>query len=102
VFLVETETDINRATLFDRQPDTRLFGLWEIAGSAHFDNYGIAIGPGDTGNGQGAVLNLADTLNPVPAPNDCTLPFINSGGTHWNLNAARGRRSRVTRDRRLP
>jgi hypothetical protein len=88
VFLVETETDIARATLFDRQPDTGLFRLWEIAGSAHFDNYGIAIGPGDTGNGQGAVLNLAGMLNPVPAPNECTLPFINTGGSHWNLNAA--------------
>ncbi len=88
VFLVETETDIDRAALLDRQPDTRRFRLWEIAGSAHFDNYGIAIGPGDTGNGQGAALNLADMLSPVPAPNDCTLPFINAGGTHWNLNAA--------------
>jgi hypothetical protein len=90
VFLFETETDVANSHLFDRQPDTSRFRLWEVAGSSHFDFYGLDIGPTDTGNGQGAVLNLAAMQNPPsnPPPGfDCTLP-INTGGTHWALNAA--------------
>jgi Alpha/beta hydrolase domain len=90
VFEFETETDVFNSTLYDRQPDTSRFRLWEIAGSSHFDYYGLAIGPTDTGNGQGAVLNLAAMQDPptTPAPGFvCALP-INTGGTHWILNDA--------------
>jgi hypothetical protein len=52
VFFFETETDVNGAALLDRQPDTSLFRLWEVAGSSHFDYYGLAIGPTDIGNGK--------------------------------------------------
>ncbi len=91
VFLVETETDVSNSALFDRQPNTRDFRLWEIAGTAHFDYYGLEIGPTDTGNGQGAVLNLAAMQNPTnnnPPPGfECALS-VNTGATQWNLNAA--------------
>jgi hypothetical protein len=64
VFVFETETDVFNSNTTDRQPDTNLFRLWEVAGSSHFDWYGLAIGPTDTGDGQGAVANLAAMLNP--------------------------------------
>jgi Alpha/beta hydrolase domain len=87
VFVFQTETDVNVAT---RQPDTDKFRMWEAAGSSHFDHYGLAIGPTDVGDGQGAVLNLAAMQNPTNAPSasfSCDVP-INTGGTHWLLNAA--------------
>jgi hypothetical protein len=94
VFVVETETDVARSALFDRQPDTRRFRLWEIAGTSHFDFYDLEIGPGDTANGQGAVQNLAAMQNPPanpagpPPPGfECAQP-INTGGSHWVVSAA--------------
>jgi hypothetical protein len=89
VFLSQTETDIAFSKVSVRQSDTNLFRSWEVAGSSHFDWYGLDIGPNDTGNGQGAVLNLAAELNPptVTSAGTCNLP-INTGGTHWVLDAA--------------
>jgi hypothetical protein len=91
VFVFETETDVFNSNTTDRQPDTILFRLWEVAGSSHFDWYGLAIGPTDTGNGQGAVANLAAMQHPsatIPGGlPPCAAP-INTGGTHWVLNAA--------------
>jgi hypothetical protein len=88
VFVFQTETDIAGA-FTARQPDTNLFRQWEAAGTSHFDTYGLLIGPSDTGNGQGAVANLAAMQDPthVPAPGGmCTLA-INTGGAHWLLNS---------------
>ena len=90
VFVFETETDVFNSNTTDRQPDTNRFQLWEVAGSSHFDWYGLAIGPTDTGNGQGAVLNLAAMQHPsatIPGLPACGAP-INTAGTHWVLNAA--------------
>jgi hypothetical protein len=90
VFEFETETDVSGTMLYDRQPDTGRFRLWEVAGGSHFDNYGLFIGPEDTGNGQGAVLNLAAQLDPpssIPGLGTCAEP-INTSGTHWILDAA--------------
>jgi hypothetical protein len=90
VFEFETETDVSGTTLYDRQPNTNQFRLWEVAGASHFDYYGLFIGPNDTGNGQGAILNLAAQQNPpssIPRLGTCTDP-INTSGTHWVLNAA--------------
>jgi hypothetical protein len=89
----ETETDVSGSNLTDRDfvGNPRNFRLWEVAGSSHFDHYGLAIGPGDIGNGQGAVENLAAMLNPpvaaVPGLPNCVKP-INTGGTHWVLDSA--------------
>ncbi len=90
VFEFETETDVAGTTLFDRQPDTNTFRLWEVAGASHFDDYGLFIGPTDTGNGEGAVANLAAEQHPpstIPGLGTCAEP-INTGGTHWVLDAA--------------
>ena len=87
VFVFQTETDVNVLT---RQPDTAKFRMWEAAGSAHYDHYGLAIGPTDVGDGQGAVRNLAAMRNPTNAPSpsfSCDVA-INTGGTHWLLNTA--------------
>jgi Alpha/beta hydrolase domain len=89
VLVFQTEFDISGAYAA-RQPDTSLFRQWEAAGTSHFDTYGLLIGPSDTGDGQGAVANLAAMQNPtdIPGPGgQCTLP-INTGGAHWLLNAA--------------
>ena len=88
----ETETDVDNSNLTDRlhYGNTKWFRLWEVAGSSHYDYYGLAIGPNDTGNGQGAVQNLAAMQNPTRTPVggfNCAVP-INTGGTHWALDAA--------------
>jgi Alpha/beta hydrolase domain len=90
VFEFETETDVSGTTLYDRQPNTNRFRLWEVAGASHYDYYGLFVGPGDTGNGEGAVSNLAAMQNPpsaVPGLGTCTDP-INTSGTHWVLDTA--------------
>ena len=89
----ETETDVFASNLTDRDffGNPRNFRLWEVAGSSHFDDYGLNIGPNDTGNGQGAVENLAAMQSPPTSPNpalpNCNEP-INTGGTHWVLESA--------------
>jgi Alpha/beta hydrolase domain len=88
----ETETDVANSNLTDRlhYGNPKWFRLWEVAGSSHYDYYGLAIGPDDTGNGQGAVENLAAMQNPTRTPAggfSCAVP-INTGGTHWALDAA--------------
>ena len=88
----ETETDVYSSNLTDRlhYGNPKWFRLWEVAGSSHYDYYGLAIGPNDTGNGQGAVENLAAMQNPTRTPAGeftCAVP-INTGGTHWALDAA--------------
>ncbi len=88
----ETETDVSNSNLTDRlhYGNPKWFRLWEVAGSSHYDYYGLAIGPSDTGNGQGAVKNLAAMQNPTRTPVggfNCAVP-INTGGTHWALDAA--------------
>jgi Alpha/beta hydrolase domain len=85
----QTEFDISGA-FTARQPDSNRFRQWEAAGTSHFDTYGLLIGPSDTGNGQGAVANLAAMQDPtnIPGPGgECTLP-INTGGAHWLLDSA--------------
>ncbi|MDT3446399.1 alpha/beta hydrolase domain-containing protein [Pseudofrankia sp. BMG5.37] len=89
VFVFQTETDVFNSNLAARQPDTKRFRAWEVAGTAHFDDYGLQTGPADVGDGQGAVLNLAAMQNPPTntSAGACMLP-INTGGAHWVLDAA--------------
>jgi hypothetical protein len=94
VFVFETETDVvfsDAAHRLHNYPSGP-YRLWEVAGSAHFDDYGLTIGPTDVGNGQGAVENLAAMQNPPTNPVPGLLPGcaspINTGGTHWVLDAA--------------
>jgi hypothetical protein len=91
VLVVQTETDVYNSNVTARQPDTTKYRLWEVAGTSHYDAYGLFIGPKDTGNGQGAVQLLASmqapTNEPVPGALVCNLP-VNTGPAHWVLNAA--------------
>ncbi|HZY59124.1 MAG TPA: alpha/beta hydrolase domain-containing protein [Candidatus Binataceae bacterium] len=91
VLVFETETDIFFSNDTVNQPDTDKYRLWEVAGTSHFDYYGLVIGTHDIGNGQGAVLALESMQHPIAAPLpgviECTLP-INTGPMHWVLDAA--------------
>ncbi len=90
VLLFETETDVFNSKLTVGQPDTKRFRLWEVAGTAHFDDYGLNIGLTDTGNGHGSVKVLQSMLTPPNQPTSsftCSSP-INTGPAHYVLDAA--------------
>jgi hypothetical protein len=91
VFVLQTETDVYNSNTTARQPDTDTYRLWEVAGTAHYDEYGLTIGMTDTGDGQGGAQLLAamrsPTNDPIPGTITCNLA-INTGPAHWALNAA--------------
>jgi hypothetical protein len=90
VLVFQTETDVFNSNLNARQPDTNAYRLWEVAGTSHFDFYGLSIGLTDVGDGQGAVAVLASMQNPTNQPNPnftCSSP-INTGPAHFVLDAA--------------
>jgi hypothetical protein len=91
ILVFETETDVAFSNNTVTQADTPLYRLWEVAGTSHFDYYGLVIGNIDIGDGQGAVLALESMQHPVaaaiPGVVECTLP-INTGPMHWVLDAA--------------
>ena len=93
VIVFQAESDVAFSALLARQPETPdgNFRLWEVAGTAHFDVYGLTIGLLDTGDGQGEIENfeaLQDPpSNPAPGLIECARP-INAGPMHWVFNAA--------------
>lgn len=93
VLLFETETDVSNGKLQTRQPEqlNGNFRLWEVAGTAHYDSYGLQIGTTDTGSGEGEVADLQTLQNPSADPQpgliDCA-EGINAGPMHWVYNAA--------------
>jgi Alpha/beta hydrolase domain len=90
VLVFMTETDVNFSNGTVRQPDTSTYRLWEVPGTAHFDQYGLSIGPQDTGDGQGAVAVLESMQHPTNQPGGnftCGAP-INTGPAHFVLDAA--------------
>jgi len=93
VIVFQSELDVAFGTLLTRQPETRSgrFRLWEVAGTAHYDEYGLTIGLTDIGDGQGEIANLAAMQDPPTEPEpgliECALP-INTGPMHWVFNAA--------------
>jgi hypothetical protein len=88
VMTFETETDILGLLGFytDRQPDTDLFRLWEVAGTSHADAYSLVLGGADLGNSP-AVADLVLISAPLPGLIECPLP-INDGPMHFVLNGA--------------
>jgi hypothetical protein len=99
VLVFQDETDVANALLEARQRESwhGRFRLWEVAGTAHFDSYGLAIGPGDIGDGNGelqAFQHLQHPLSsPVPGFIECALP-VNAGPQHWVINASLRKLSR--------
>ena len=90
VLVFQTQTDVSFSNLAARQPDTSTYRLWEVAGTSHYDFYGLSIGPADTGDGQSAVAVLASMQSPTNQPSanfTCGTP-INTGPAHYVLDAA--------------
>lgn len=86
----QTETDVSFSNGTARQPDTDMYRLWEIAGTAHYDTYGLVIQGKDTGDGKAGVAMLDSLLHPTSQPSpmfDCGAP-INTGQAHYVLDAA--------------
>ena len=87
VLVVQTETDLEQfQSTRARQPDTKRFRLWEIAGSAHADTYAGSIGFGDTGDGA-AEKTILDPSAANGGPLGCAVP-INSGPAFAVMSAA--------------
>lgn len=83
----QTESDLTRlGSIASRQPDTKRFRLWEVAGTAHADAYTAAFGFGDTDTGE-TERTLLDPNSADGGPLGCLEP-INSGPAFAVLNAA--------------
>ncbi len=85
VLAFETETDLALGGYVgDRQPDSAWFRDWEVAGTAHADDYTL-LGMADTGR-----TNMATAIvthdTPIPVLGCTSAP--NAGPQHWVLDAA--------------
>ena len=90
VLTVQTETDLMLlGYLAARQPDTRRLRLWEVAGTAHADDYVANVGAPDTGDGTVSLQELDSMLDPPTgtAGFSCADP-INTGPAHYVLDSA--------------
>jgi len=98
VLTFETEFEVASGRFVnDRQPDTKMLRLWEVAGTSHFDTYGApGFGYQDLGDGQ-AERDLLDPAKLSGGPLNCS-PAINSGGAYLVLNAAFSQLERWIRD----
>ena len=87
VLMLQTETDMTVLGAYpDRQPDTDLFRLWEVAGTAHADRYVGSLGLTDRGDNP-KVANVVETRYAIPLLAKCDKP-VNSGPQHFAVNAA--------------
>jgi hypothetical protein len=87
VLTFETETDLTflKYLLARQQEDSKNFRLWEVAGTAHYDTYGLVVGDTDLGNDPN-VAALVITTDAAGGIIHCEKP-INSGPQHWVANA---------------
>jgi hypothetical protein len=87
VLTFQTETDLTfLGYVAARQDDATNFRLWEVAGTAHYDTYGLVTGGTDLGKSpEIAAPILATEL--TGGIIHCDTP-INSGPQHYVLNAA--------------
>ena len=88
VLAFQTESDLGG--LAARQPDSATYRLWEVAGTAHFDQYGLLLAATDTGNRQGVAAWFDAMRNPTATPSPqfaCGRP-INTGPQTYVLRAA--------------
>jgi len=101
VLTFQTETDLTFLGFIPaRQPDTDLFRIWEVAGTAHADTYTTVVGLNDRGDSPSAA-DLIITSQPVDGGPSCGAP-INSGPQHFVLKAAVVALNRWVRDGTLP
>ena len=93
VLVLSSETDLGDGIGYDRgrQPDTDTFRGWEVAGTAHYDAYGLTIGAGDEGTGEGDAALFAALTDPPSAIYggviECDRPF-NAGPFTYAARAA--------------
>ena len=92
VLMFETESDlVNLQFARARQPDTRRIRTWEVAGTAHYDTYGLLMGPKDPGDGSFDTPffdSMVTTItSPYPGIIECNAP-INAGPATYVLRAA--------------
>ena len=86
VLMFQTESDLLiLGSLPSNQPDSELFRLWEVAGTAHNDVYSLVTSNSDLGDDP-SVADVVEISEPVPGFISCDLP-INSGPQHWVLKA---------------
>jgi hypothetical protein len=86
VLMFQTETDLLvLGSLPSNQPDSSLFRLWEVAGTAHNDVYSLFTSNTDLGDDP-SVADVVEITDPVPGLISCDSP-INSGPQHWVLKA---------------
>jgi len=89
VFMTETDAAVSGFSV--TQPDSDMYRLWEVAGTAHADLYSVLNGSSDIGDGQDAVKDLESMQNPpsivLPGLMECDYP-VNTGPQHWVLQAA--------------
>jgi hypothetical protein len=92
VMMFETETDLVVGGYRSaRQPPTRSIREWEIAGTAHYDSYGLVESMTDIGNGQADAKTFDTMIHPVSSNSGgqitCTSPF-NAGAHTYELRAS--------------
>ena len=90
--MFETEADVLvLGYLSARQPPTKFIREWEVAGTAHYDTYGLAESMTDTGNGAADVKTFDTMINPVSSFDggaiNCPVP-LNAGAHTYELRAA--------------
>jgi hypothetical protein len=88
VLVFNTETDVG--SLQARQADSARYRLWEVAGTAHFDQYGLLTGGTDTGSRSSVAKWFETMLDPTSEPGTgftCASP-INTGPQTFVLRSA--------------
>jgi hypothetical protein len=87
VLTFETETDLTFLAFFGaRQDDSANFRLWEVAGTAHYDTYGLGVGNTDVGTSPDVAAPVIQN-DLVGGIIHCNAA-INSGPQHYVVNAA--------------
>jgi hypothetical protein len=88
VFTFQTEYDVHESGYADaRQPDSKNFRLWEVAGTSHIDAYtGAGYSLTDLGDGS-AEAKLLDPAQASSGLLNCAMP-LNAGSQHAPLSAA--------------
>jgi hypothetical protein len=83
---IQGETDVSGlGSVGARQPDSPVFRLWEVAGTAHNDEYTFVSGRNDIGTDPRFALVVEQTS--ILGFQECDLP-MNSGYLAWTVNAA--------------
>ena len=91
VLAFQAENDLSG--LVARQADSSIFRLWEVAGTAHFDTYGLIQAGTDTGD-RSTVADWFDSMrnpstNPNPQLPPCLVPINTGPATFVNRAALR-------------